>query len=101
MELAAATQCIMFFGAPHRGLDVSDLVVMAQSVQGPWRQARIDLVERLKVDAHCIAVRLDSFAKVMKTMAQDASIISFYEEKMTNKYEMVSIKVTQARGRNN
>ena len=91
----------MFFGAPHKGLDTSDLEVMAQAVRGPWQKERVNLVKKLREDAECLEVRVENFVKVLQTRGQDLRVISFYEESMTRKYEMVSTKATQARERNN
>lgn len=84
----------MFFGAPHRGLDTSDLEVVASAVRGPWGQTRVNLIQGLSEDAEGLEARLEKFVEVLETQKRDLRIISFYAQALTPKFEMVTSEVT-------
>lgn len=70
----------MFFGAPHKGLDVSDFEYMASYVRGDYGMRRLELVKNLKVDAECLPTWPENFAGVMRRKGGGLCIVSFSEQ---------------------
>ena len=91
-ELVDVTQCIMFFGAPHKGIHTSDLETMADAVRGPLGHTRGDLVKNLRANAEGLEARLERFVEVLELRGRDLRIISFYEQSLTRKFMMVSFE---------
>jgi len=67
---------VFFFGAPHRGMHVDDIVEMATELSA---EHRMHLINYLKKDSDQLLKDLSGFI----TLAGDFSIVSFYETVMS------------------
>jgi hypothetical protein len=88
-SLVKATYAVLFFGVPHRGLFIEDVISM---VKEESQQQRIPLLEEINRASQLITSELESFIN----LAVDLKILSFYETGQTRKVIKVRIGVSLA-----
>jgi hypothetical protein len=84
-SIFTATQAVMFFGTPHRGLLTEDILSM---VYGDEHMERAQLVESINRSSQDLQTQLEDFIAI--AAAGRFKIFSFYETKKSRKLVRVS-----------
>lgn len=80
-HIVEATHCIMFFGAPHKGLETADFEMMAANVRGVHGKQKLDLIKNLRTEAESLQTRLEYFRDIPRRKGyKNLHICSFYEK---------------------
>ncbi|KAA8905689.1 hypothetical protein FN846DRAFT_950264 [Sphaerosporella brunnea] len=81
--LFRATRATLFFGAPHRGLILDDVLSMLQSQ--PQAMPRAKLVEQIQKQSDFLVDQLEMFVDLAE--AANLQVVSFYETRQTRRLQ--------------
>ena len=83
-SIFATTHAMLFFGTPHRGLFIEDVISMVDEESQPNRKRLVEEIER---ECGSITSDMERFIN----LAKDLKILSFYETLETPKVAKVRI----------
>jgi hypothetical protein len=89
-QIFDSTRAILFFGTPHQGLEVKELLAMVEDVSLSQRASRSNLVEQLREGSNFLDTYRDDITSLWGSIS-DIEIVSFYETKKTVTVKRVKI----------
>jgi hypothetical protein len=88
-HLFDSTRAIFFFGTPHQGLEVNELLSMVED-KLPGETSRFELVKQLREGSNFLDTQRDDIVNLWGPTS-NIQIFSFYETKRTQTVTKVSI----------
>lgn len=80
LPILQATKLLVFFAAPHKGLDITYLEAMVQNIERKLQKARMHrIVRMLREDSDFLEAYADEMVEIFGTR----KVISFHELKLT------------------
>lgn len=83
-SLHRATYGMIFFGIPHKGLDIDDI---QQMLTGNGRHPREKLLQQISSKSDLLIHQLADF----KNLIRDRKVVSFYETEQTRQLVLVRV----------